>query len=175
MNHSKEWLRSNDSPSEAEQTLRVIANLPAPEGLVDRVQSRLRTAPRSGRILAWPLTPGGWGYGGALRSAAAAAIVCVVAGGGWRIYSHVIPAANARMLIMPNPVTPVAPSRGFAIGGSIHKPDPGLGPVLTHQVIVEPPNAVIPQPVVGNADVAKSSKQVKGAKPLNDRPKISPR
>ena len=76
--------------TEAEKTLRLVASLPAPEGLADRVQEELRTAPR-GRLLQWPtaLLAGAWMTSPALRGAAAAAIVCIVAGGGWRIYSHV--------------------------------------------------------------------------------------
>jgi hypothetical protein len=127
-----------DSGSDSgEDTLRVIANLPAPDGLVDRVQTRLRTAPHAGRVLAWPLAfaPGGWGYGSAMRGAAAAAIVCIVAGGCWRIYSHVQPGPSARIIVMP---TTAGPARGFSIGGSVHMPDPARGPVLTHQVVAEP-------------------------------------
>ncbi len=37
-----------------EDTLRLIASLPAPAGLEDRVHKALRAAPRSGRVLAWP-------------------------------------------------------------------------------------------------------------------------
>ena len=33
----------------AEETLRLIASLPAPEGLTERVQSRLPTEPQAGR------------------------------------------------------------------------------------------------------------------------------
>ena len=115
----------------AEETLRVIANLPAPDGLVDRVQTRLRTAPRSARVLSWPMVfaPGGWVYGPAVRGVAAAAIVCVVAGGGWRIYSHVQPAASARMITMP---APASTGRGFSTAGSVYTPDPRPEP--THAV-----------------------------------------
>ncbi len=124
----------------AEETLRVIAGLPAPDGLVDRVQTRLRTAPRSARLLSWPMVfgPGGWVYGPAVRGAAAAAIVCVVAGGGWRIYSHVQPAASARVITMP---APASPARGFSTAGSVHTPDPR--PVLTHQI--ETPSEKVPE------------------------------
>ncbi|MGB6719610.1 MAG: hypothetical protein WBE72_02360, partial [Terracidiphilus sp.] len=47
--------------SNGEETLRLIANLPAPEGLEDRVHEVLRSAPRRGRVLPWParLSPGG--------------------------------------------------------------------------------------------------------------------
>ena len=89
MNTTNQNAFANDS---VEATLRLIANLPAPKGLEDRINASLRTAqqsvPRKGRLLSWPGTkfrPGSdW-----MRSAAAAAIVLVVAGGGWGIYSHV--------------------------------------------------------------------------------------
>ena len=84
------------SPS-GEDTLRLIASLPAPEGLADRVQDGLRHAPPTARVLDWrgPVRPsGGWMQSTMARGAAAAAIVCVVAGGGWRIYSK--RAAGAR-------------------------------------------------------------------------------
>ena len=125
----------NGTAETGEETLRVIANLPVPEGLVDRVQTRLRNAPHSARILSWPLVfgAGGWGYERAMRGAAAAAIVCVVAGGGWRIYSHVQPAPSAKVLVMP---APASPSRGFSTAGSVHTPDPR--PVLTRQAEPKP-------------------------------------
>jgi hypothetical protein len=73
----------------AEATLRLIARLPAPDGLEDRVMAGLKTAPRTARVLVWPSLfqpTTGW-----MRGAAAAAIVFVVAGGGWGIYSYVQP------------------------------------------------------------------------------------
>ena len=76
-----------EAADSAEETLRLIARLPAPEGLVGSRADEVAPAPRAQPgILAWPLAfaPGGWGYGHAVRGAAAAAIVCVVAGGGWR-------------------------------------------------------------------------------------------
>jgi hypothetical protein len=70
-----------------EDTLRMIAALPVPDGLEERVHAALRSAPRQGRILAWPLSANaGW-----VRATAAAAIVMVVAGGGWGVYSHIQP------------------------------------------------------------------------------------
>jgi hypothetical protein len=153
-----------------EQTLRVIANLPAPEGLADRVQTRLRTAPRSARVFYWPLAsaPGGWGYGQAFRGAAAAAIVCVVVGGGWRIYSHVQPAASARVIVMP---TTPSPARGFSTAGSVHTPDPR--PVLTHQAEPEPLQTGARRPgLKSGADQAK--KPHKGPRPSSATPAGSP-
>ncbi len=151
-----------------EETLRLIAALPAPEGLVDRVQTRLRTAPRSSRILAWPLAfaPGGWGYGNAVRGAAAAAIVCVVAGGGWRVYSHVQPGPSARIMVMP---TPAGPPRGFSIGGSVHTPDPVHGPVLTHQVTAVPVGTLAGEPVRNPRRATDPARKDPAHKPAKDR------
>jgi len=71
-----------------EDTLRLIAGLPAPQGLENRVHQALRTAPPPGRVLAWPLLRADSSW---LRAAAAAAIVTIVAGGGWGVYSHIQP------------------------------------------------------------------------------------
>jgi len=116
-----------------EETLRLIAKLPAPQGLVARVRDGLRDAPPTARVLKWPLrAAGGWMRSTMVRGTAAAAIVCVVAGGGWRIYSRVQPAATARVLVMPSRGTP----RGgvFSSAGATHLPDTLDGPVLKHPV-----------------------------------------
>ncbi len=129
--------------TEAEKTLLLVASLPAPEGLVDRVQEELRAAPR-GHLLQWPnaLLPGAWGLSPALRGAAAAAIVCIVAGGGWRIYSHVqTPAApTANVVVMP---ARVGIKGGFSNAGAMRTPDTLAKPVLTHAVT---PAAASPEP-----------------------------
>jgi hypothetical protein len=113
---------SNDARlRDAEQTLRLVANLPAPKGLEDRIHAGLRVAPRQARLLAWPtaMSPaGGW-----LRSAAAAALVCVVAGGGWGIYSRVQPSQ------VPAGVTL---GGGFGSAGTVRKPVTLVGPAVTH-------------------------------------------
>jgi hypothetical protein len=121
--------------SAAEETLRVIARLPAPDGLADRVQAGLRAAPRSSRVLRWPVWFAGDGfrYGTALRGAAAAAIVCVVAGGGWRIYSHVQTAPSAQALPVPARM-----GNGFSSAGAMRTPDSPSAPVLTHALIPAP-------------------------------------
>ena len=123
-----------------EDTLRLIASLPAPPGLADRVHAGLHAAPQPGRILMGrgPLRlPGAWMFSGLLRGAAAAAIVCIVAGGGWQIYSHVQP-APAKVVILPGAVAPVA--KGFSNAGATRVPDTLQGPVLTHPVA--PPSEV---------------------------------
>lgn len=119
--------------SEAEKTLRLVAGLPVPDGLVSRVQQELRKAQR-GRLLHWPmaLVPGGWIASPALRGAAAAVIVCVVAGGGWRIYSHVqTPLPQAKVVVMP---ARVGAQGAFSNAGAMHTPDSLAKPVLTHAV-----------------------------------------
>ena len=121
----------------AEETLRLIARLPAPEGLEERVRGRLRTAPRTGlgtgRILHWPaaLSPSSGLAGSWMRGAAAAAIVCVVAGGGWGIYSRVAPAAPAKVVVMP---PRVGAGEGFSSAGAMRTPETLNGPVLLHPV-----------------------------------------
>ncbi|HKF50146.1 MAG TPA: hypothetical protein VKB38_22485 [Terracidiphilus sp.] len=131
----------NEPLRNAEETLRLIAALPAPDGLAGRVQAKLRTAPRASSLWRpFALAPNGWMYNPVLRGAAAAAIVCLVAGGGWRIYSH----------IQQEPIGPaaIAPARigtggGFSSANAISKPDTLNGPVLTHAVV---PKAQSPAP-----------------------------
>jgi hypothetical protein len=138
-----------------EDTLRLIARLPAPDGLADRVQSGLRDAPQAGRVLRWraPLRPpGGWMHSSVARGAAAAAIVCMVAGGGWTIYSRVSPASSAKVIVMPQPTGPGG--GGFAPAGAKRVPETLQGPVLTHPVVQD-------QPVVDNSSTG--SRQVPGA------------
>ena len=112
----------------AESTLRLIASLPAPDGLEDRIQAALKAAPRPARILQWPsaFRPGGnW-----MRSAAAAAIVFVVAGGGWGVYSRVQPAQPsqpAHLLVMPPHAGAAA---GFSSAGAMRTPQTLTGPVV---------------------------------------------
>jgi hypothetical protein len=150
----------------AETTLRLIASLPAPEGLTDRVQAGLRAAPRVGRVLPWrgQLKPaGGWIHKSVARGAAAAAIVCVVAGGGWRIYSRVQLSPAANVIVMPQRVSPAA---GFSQAGAKRVPDTLQGPVLTHPVADNPDQSVVdkvsasPKPVIGGA----SAKRKKAAR-----------
>jgi hypothetical protein len=134
---------SGDGSGGFEDTLRLIAHLPAPEGLAERVQAGLHasalSAPQSGRILAWPgaLRPGSeW-----MRSAAAAAIVFVVVGGGWGVYSRVQPQQPARVITMPPRV--VAPG-GFSGANAMRTPNTLKGPLLAHPVMARPAQAKTP-------------------------------
>jgi hypothetical protein len=135
----------NIAPGSVEDTLRLIASLPAPAGLEDRIHAGLRASqlsqPRQARILAWPaaLHPGrNWMHSAVVRSAAAAAIVMVIAGGGWGIYSHVQPRQPARAVVL---APRSAVSGGFASGGAVRTPQTLTGPVLTHTATATPPPA----------------------------------
>jgi hypothetical protein len=134
-----------DSASDAqsgsvEDTLRLIASLPAPVGLEDRIHAGLRASQltHKARVLAWPvaLRPGGnWMQSAAARSAAAAALVMVIAGGGWGVYSRVQPHPTAKAIVLaPRP----AVSGGFASGGAMRTPQTLNGPVLTHPATAVP-------------------------------------
>ena len=128
-------------PGSAEETLRVVAGLPAPAGLEDRMRAAIHLARnenfqrqenssgpngpgpnvygnvRRGRVLAWPsaLKPqAGW-----MRTAAAAAIVFVVAGGGWGVYTRVEQNRPAKILVMPPRIG--APG-GFAGASAVRTP-----------------------------------------------------
>jgi hypothetical protein len=121
-----------DLSKSGEDTLRLIASLPAPEGFADRMQEGLRHGSPTARVLRWngPLRPSGsWMQSTMARGAAAAAIVCVVAGGGWQIYSRVQTPPTAKVLTMP---PRVAPSAGFSQSNAKRVPDTLNGPVLTH-------------------------------------------
>lgn len=124
---------SDQSTSAAERTLRLIAKLPAPEGLEDRVKASLRVAPRSAHVLRWPVANeySGWMHGKAVRAAAAAAIVFVVAGGGWGVYSRVKPMDQPKVIAMPQRVVGAG---GFSSANAIRTPQTLSGPVLTHSV-----------------------------------------
>jgi hypothetical protein len=139
----------------AEATLRLIANLPAPDGLPDRAIARviaaLETAPPTARVLRWPAV---WQPAGSfMRGAAAAAIVFVVAGGGWGIYTRIQPSQPARVIVMP-PRIP-APG-GFSSAGAMRTPQTLNGPVLSlpvaaPSVTVQPvrvrPLKKLPEPI----------------------------
>jgi hypothetical protein len=117
-------LRALSSPEE--EILRWIASLPAPEGLEERVHTALRAAPRRGRVLAWPMAlrpESSW-----LRTAAAAAIVFVVAGGGWGVYTRVQHSQPAKVIVMP-PRMPGA--GGFSGAGAVRAPETLPGPTVT--------------------------------------------
>ena len=111
-----------------EATLHLIAQLPAPRGLEDRVIAGINAAPRKGKLLQWPsiLQPGSsW-----MRSAAAAAIVFVVAGGCGGIYTQVQPSQPSKVIVMPR----AGAIGGFSSAGAMRTPQTINGPVLAKPV-----------------------------------------
>jgi hypothetical protein len=133
--NSQHPTNSNVPSGGADETLRLIAGLPAPKGLEERVHRALgearalRTAPRQSRLLAWPAAPGAsreW-----VRTAAAAAIAFVIAGGGWGVYRQVQPGQTVNgVLLAPHG----ANAGGFAGAGAMRTPQTLNGPVVAHPV-----------------------------------------
>jgi|ERR1700722_8734951 hypothetical protein len=124
-----------------EETLRLIASLPAPEGLEDRVHAALNAMPRKSRVLAWPRAlraESGW-----MRGAAAAAIVFVVAGGGWGVYTRVESTQMeqnqpAKVIVMPARM----PSTGGLQGAGAMRPPVTLpGPAAPQPAKIGPAKA----------------------------------
>ena len=114
----------------ADATMRLLATLPAPDGLEKRVIAGLRSAPPSGRVLSWrgALNPTeNW-----LRSAAAAAIVFVVIGGGWGVYSRV-QTTNA---VAPPPST--GANGAFSNAGAVRVPQTVPAPVVIQSLPAQP-------------------------------------
>jgi hypothetical protein len=105
-------------------TLRLIATLPVPAGLDDRVFAGVMAAPRPARILKWPrpLYAQDW-----MRSIAAAAIVVAVGGGGWGIYAHVEPNQPARTIASPRRIFQPG---GFSSAEMIRRPQTLNGPTV---------------------------------------------
>ena len=134
---------------QAEETLRLIACLAAPEGLEDRVQAALAQAPQTARVLPWPLDRH-WMHGTLARGAAAAAIVCFVAGGGWEVYSRVQPARAPQVIAMPRIATP----GGFSSANAIRTPETVIGPTLTHPI-----DAKLPVDALGKKKASTAKKQ----------------
>lgn len=116
-----------------DETLRLVAHAPLPDGLADRVQARLdarsASTARRGRVLAWPVAPVSKTGSNWMRTAAAAAIVFVVAGGGWGVYSRIQPWPAAKGAV---PIPHVAAPGGFSNAGAMRTPQTLNGPVLTH-------------------------------------------
>jgi hypothetical protein len=149
----------------AEATLRLIASLPAPAGLEDRVRAGLAAAPRKSRILAWPMAfrpESGW-----MRAAAAAAIVFAVAGGGWGVYSRVQRPQPAKVIVL----APRGPAQGgFASAGAVRTPQTLNGPVVAHPAAAQPVESKVPaktaqKPVRRGKSAAASKANVQPAAP----------
>ena len=152
---------------DAERTLRLLAKLPAPVGLEDRVKSGLRAAPPRAAVISWPFSHDGrWMHSPGVRAAAAAAIVLVVAGGGWSVYSHI--------QIAPLPTPLVAPQLlhgGFNSAGARRVPQTLQGPAAATPV----PEAARPVIAKQNHEAGNGTVvQQKHAKPGTTKKKTQP-
>lgn len=110
-----------------EQTLKLVAELPAPEGLAERVKARLAAVeadPQRGRLLDWPApsrTRTRW-----LPGAMAAGLLAAVAIGGTLAYRWVVPAPVARTA--PAAARPAVPQQSFSSAGAMRTPVTLNGP-----------------------------------------------
>jgi hypothetical protein len=159
-----------DSAAGYEATLHLVTHAPVPEGLQERVQAALESAPRRGRLLEWP------GAAGWLRSAAAAAIVFVVAGGGWGVYRHAQLHQPAKVTATPAPQVSAPTSGGFSSAGAIRTPQTVKGPevgeepkpnVEKKQLVVKPISQWDSNsPQAGAKNSATSTKKRSAVKPI---------
>jgi hypothetical protein len=125
----------SDRVRNAEETLRLIATLPAPHGLSKRVQARLAATPPRATLTNWHgFSRNGWMFTPVLRGFAAAAIVLVVAGGGFAIFSRIQPSPSANAVEQP---ARIGNGGAFAGAGAMRKPETLNGPVLTSPVVPE--------------------------------------
>jgi hypothetical protein len=160
------------SSSSFEETLRLLASLPAPEGLEERIETSLKAAPRAGagkaRILRWPVAlclENSWA-----RVAAAAAIVAVVVGGGWGICSFVQPSQPARAIAAPPRVA--APSGGFSNAGAMRTPQTLNGPIVASPTVAKPAAVAPPAaaPAVQPTAQPKAQSAAKSVAQPNQKP-----
>jgi len=111
----------------AEEVLRRIATLPAPEGLEERVQARLekvlRSTPRRSAWRLW-MEESLFLYSAPLRAASAVTIAALVLGGGWMVARHTTPVGSA---MKPDSASATG---GFSTAGAIRVPQTLQGPAV---------------------------------------------
>ena len=137
-----------------DETLRMIARMPVPELLEERVKAGLQLAEKPGRVLGWPSerragSRGAWMQAGWARGTAAAAIALAVVGGGWGIYARVEPAQSAKTVAVP-----AAKQDGtFSEAGAMRRPQTVVGPTVNPAVQSRPQTT---QKKVVHSQVSKS-------------------
>ena len=93
-----------------------------------------------------------------MRTAAAAAIVFVVAGGGWGVYTRVEQGQPAKVILMPSRM-PV--SGGLSGAGAVRTPQTLPGPTVLQPAAPQPPKPHSAQPQPVKKPVASSSPRAK--------------
>ena len=140
-----------NSGHEAERTLRLVAELPPPEDLTDRVHQRLAVERESIAEREGAARRGFWSFwqpARRLQFAGAALLAIAVAGSTWSVY-HSRNGAQAVTPVAPKPVAPQGTS-GFTPAGAERKPS-------TLKPIKVPP---APKKKPGAGHVAKPSPKV---------------
>jgi hypothetical protein len=152
---------SGGTSDAAEGTLHLIAKLSPPAGLEDRVTAGIlahaSSIPHEGRVLAWPAARAGSGW---MRSAAAAAIVFVVAGGGWGIYSRVQQPQSAKVIVIPR-----GPAPGeFTNAGAMRTPKTLNGPIISGAAAAQAAKPKVPAKGAAKPTTAQTAKSGAGSK-----------
>lgn len=136
------------------ETLRLLATMPAPQGLERRLLAKLGEQPQPGRVLRWPwrvqLAESGW-----MRAAAAALLVAVLAGGGWGIALLTRTAQQAGA--SRESVRPGVGGEGFSTAGAMRTPETLKGPAVPMTVAAPPATTLVAAPEV--ASVKKTAKR----------------
>jgi hypothetical protein len=126
--NSKQTEAGEGTRLDAEETLRLVAELPPPEELTDRVHARLQAAQIA------PSRRGFWSYwlpAQRFQFAAAAALALAVAGSTWAVYRQHPqpgPAAQTSHPASPSAASSSQPAGGFGTAGTVRVP-PTLNPI----------------------------------------------
>jgi hypothetical protein len=168
----------NSGSGAADETLRLIARLSAPEGLEERVQAGLRAATSTtsarARILRWPVAlrvDNAWMQKLA-RTAVAAAIVVVVVGGGWGISSCFHPAQPSNAVAIPLHSAGQTGQGGFSSAGAMRTPQTLNGPIVAAPTAAHP--VTTPQAQTKAAANTHAKTHVRQVKPVPVNNPVAP-
>lgn len=151
-------------------TLRLLATLPAPQGLETRLLAKLGDHPQPKRVLAWP-----WrvalAESAGMRAVAAALLVAVLAGGGWGIalLTRTVQQAGASRASVRSGMG----GTGFSSAGAMRTPETLKGPAVPMTVAAPPATTLVAAPEVApvkkvgkkNPSAAKPQTTAKANKP----------
>lgn len=143
------------------ETLRLLASVPAPQGLEARLLAKLGEGPQPKRVLAWPLRTA-LAESAGMRAAAAALLVAALAGGGWGIVALTRPAQQAGAA--RSTVRSGMGGSGFSSAGAMRTPETLKGPVVPMTVAAPPATTLVAAPEV-EAEKKPVKKTASAAKP----------
>jgi hypothetical protein len=150
-----------------DSTLRLLAKLPVPAGMEDRVFAGVVASPRKAKVLEWPqpLYARDW-----VRSVAAAAIVLAVGSGGWSIYAHVEQNQPASGIVATRPAFP---SGGFSSADMIRRPQTLNGPIVTKPETAPPAKPAATLTSAQQPVRTKAGRHPAKAKPVQTRSAVA--